>query len=303
MSTLNNTAEITRTSAILVSLNISAWTARAYDREASEELNNMRNAKKGSGRVNKMLLPSGAESFHALMSHQGALRDKHYKLSLIWSDNGTRLLPFAHRDAYQEMIREGRQESERLLEVFLENYPEMKRLAKLPKPIGLGDLYEENDYLSAADIRKRFTIAVSYDPVPVADFSRLPLSDGERREMEERAERRIRERINQSMGDVWNRLHTVVKRMHDTLSDPDAKIYETMYNDVYDMVELLGPLNITGDPEMARLKDEADRALFNYSTDTMRASRRARSNVAAAAGQILQAIERKRIIRPQSEAA
>ena len=54
---------------------------------------------------------------------------------------------------------------------------------------------------------------------------------------------------------------------------------------------------------MARLKDEADRALFNYSTDTMRASRRARSNVAAAAGQILQAIERKRIIRPQSEAA
>jgi len=58
---INQAAPSIASSAMLVELNISVWTARKLDKRASEEVVHAKNANKGIANVNKKLLGDCAE--------------------------------------------------------------------------------------------------------------------------------------------------------------------------------------------------------------------------------------------------
>ena len=62
--------------AMLVSLRITAWSGRLYDREASNHVAVHHDASASAGRYNKRLLPKAA--FAALTATMSEARTKHY---------------------------------------------------------------------------------------------------------------------------------------------------------------------------------------------------------------------------------
>ena len=84
--------------AMLVSLRITAWSGRLYDRQASNHVAAQHDASASAGRYNKRLLPKAA--FAALTATVSEARSQHYANSLPWDDQGSRLLTVANYEAY-----------------------------------------------------------------------------------------------------------------------------------------------------------------------------------------------------------
>ena len=84
--------------AMLVSLRITAWSGRLYDRQASNHVAAQHDAAASAGRYNKRLLPKAA--FAALTATVSEARAQHYANSLPWDDQGSRLLTVANYEAY-----------------------------------------------------------------------------------------------------------------------------------------------------------------------------------------------------------
>ena len=79
-------------SAILVELSISVWTARRLDKTASRAVTATNNAASGVANVNKKLLGDCAE-LDAVQKFAANARNLHYGMSMPWSDMGMRLVP------------------------------------------------------------------------------------------------------------------------------------------------------------------------------------------------------------------
>ncbi len=109
-------------SAILVELSISVWTARRLDKTASRAVTATNNAASGVANVNKKLLGDCAE-LDAVQKFAANARNLHYGMSMPWSDMGMRLVPTAmYLSKYSKAMSELEQEFYRLVNIFLAAY-------------------------------------------------------------------------------------------------------------------------------------------------------------------------------------
>ena len=126
--------------AMLVSLRITAWSGRLYDREASNHVAAHHDAAASAGRYNKRLLPKAA--FAALTATVSACRSTHYEQSLPWDDKGARLLTVANYERYTELMESLRERMVRERARFIEDYDDNVDQARLD----LGRLFRIDDY-------------------------------------------------------------------------------------------------------------------------------------------------------------
>ena len=84
--------------AMLVSLRITAWSGRLYDRQASNHVAVHHDASASAGRYNKRLLPKAA--FASMTATMSQIRKTHYEQTLPWDDQGSRLLTVANYERY-----------------------------------------------------------------------------------------------------------------------------------------------------------------------------------------------------------
>jgi len=84
---------------------------------------------------------------------------------------------------------------------------------------------------------------------------------------EEQATRRPRDRLECSAvagawtEDLWSRLRDGVSHMVDRLNEPESRFHATLVTNIFDLVELLPRLNVTGDPELNGLPKRPPEAL------------------------------------------
>ena len=88
--------------AMQVSLRITAWSGRLYDRQASNHVAVHHDAAASAGRYNKRLLPKAA--FAALTATVSACRTAHYENTVPWDDQGSRLLTVANYEHYTALM-------------------------------------------------------------------------------------------------------------------------------------------------------------------------------------------------------
>ena len=85
--------------AMQVSLRITAWSGRLYDRQASNHVAVHHEASTSAGRYNKRLLPKAA--FAALTATVSACRTAHYEQTLPWPAGSTRDRRACRRAAFR----------------------------------------------------------------------------------------------------------------------------------------------------------------------------------------------------------
>ena len=257
------------TSAMLVELSISTWTARKKDKQASEDVTRTNGADSGAATVNKNLL-SGCDELPAVRKFGANARNIHYSMTMPWSDVGLRLLPTAMYAKYHQTMTELQDEFERLGGVFMNAYGWEYSQAQAR----LGALWRADDYPSVESIASKFGFRLNYMPLPDAGDFRIDVGADAVDQMKTHYEEFYSTQIQRAMNDVWRRVYDSLTKMSERLDYGDheeRKIFrDTLVDNVLDMVDLLDVCNVTGDSQMSAMRLNLEDALRGVTPDALR---------------------------------
>lgn len=267
--------------ALLVQLNISQWTARKYDKRATEQVAVQNSAATVAGRYNKSLLPMN-DALDDVQRKSGSIRTQFYANTLPWGIEGTQMLPTANYLSFVTDFRKEKHAWEALVAAFVADYDRLKHDAKR----FLGNLYSEGDYPSAAEIERKFKIDMAVFPVPTNDF-RVQIGSEELTRIQQDVERRVQDAAKGAMQEVWQRLHDRVKHMADKLADPKAIFRDSMIENTRELCSVLTRLNFADDPNLEALRQEVEHKLAGHNPDALRNNVDLRLDTAAEAKAII----------------
>ena len=278
------TASDMHTRAMLVSLRISAWSARKYDRKISMETAEAHGTTLDAGRYNKHLLPGDAPAYKSLVAHLANLRVSHYAQTLAWSDDGWRILPVKNYTAYTDLIRKGMHEADTLLAEFVTDYPSMRIEAQRI----LNGMYSDTDYPS--NIADRYGWSVEYAPVPCGTDFRVTLARDEIEAIAARTEQRVKQAFADAQHDAVKRLAECLTRIHERLAQPDAIFRDSLIGNARELCDVLTRLNLADDPQLETLRRQTE-ILAASEPQTLRDNPEVRVDVASQAQGILDAMQ------------
>lgn len=263
-------------SAMLVALNISQWTARKYDKVATNEVDRNHGAK-DAGRYNKLLVDKAA--LDPMDEIAGAARQHHYSVTLPWGNQGERLLPATLFMDYVQTMGQFKAEFESRAAKFAAIYPQLVQDARQR----LGTLYNPADY--PTEVRSRFSFDTPVSPVASANDFRVNLNseyvEAIKREITERQDAQRTEAVKH----VWKRVREVVARIEETCSKEKPRIFDSMIESASQLIQVLPALNLNNDPELDRIAYEMKKLVV--SPDVLRANPHRRADLAKAAGEVL----------------
>lgn len=265
--------------AMLITLTISTWTARKYDRAVSDDVAATNGMANDMGRYHKRLVGDNAASIE-LKTISTAAREFHYTYTLPWSTEGARILPVAAYMTYIEKMRDYKQAFDEAVDKFVSDYPTLKEHAKHL----LGKLYKDEDYpLTIAD---RFKFHYAILPLPDAGDFRVHLTQEEIEAIKEQITDEVNAATAKAMRDVWQRFYEAMTHMVDRLSKPDAVFRNSLFENVQELCTLLPALNLTGDKELTQLGQDIATTVLSWSPDDVRGSASDRQAVAQHAAAI-----------------
>ena len=257
--------------AMLVSLRISAWSGRQYDRKASNHVAVHHEASASAGRYNKLLMPKAA--FAGLNATMSKARSSHYDQTLPWDDQGSRLLTVANYEHYMQMLDGFRERMVRERARFIEDYEDNIDQARLD----LGKLFRIEDYPSKEALQGKFGIRYRITPVPDADHFMAKLASDDTDRVKRDIEHEVEERLHDAVGDLYRRLGEAVERVSERLQeDGEGKplvFRDSMIENIRGLVDVVPRLNIFGDDRLARLCEQVKEKIASVEPDSLRPSR------------------------------
>ena len=277
------------TSAMLVELSISCWTARKLDKRVSQEVDTTNGTKSRAGNYNKNLL-AGTQKLDGIVKFAANARAWHNANTLPWSDNGLRLLPVENFLRYKERLGELEQEYNELVKDFLNSYPNLVDAAAFQ----LGNLFDRTEYPETEAISDKFRFRYVFSPVPTAGDWRVNIGNQARAELETQCNNVIQERVQGAMKEAWSRMHECLSHISERLEDngtgPDAKrkvFRDSLVENAQELVEMLKVLNVTKDPELERARMLMSQTLTGLEAEDLRDSDDTRRGVKAEVDAIL----------------
>jgi len=244
--------------ALLVQLSVSQWTARKYDKKATQEVASSHGVQSAVGRYNKSLLPMNdlLDRVHKKTTY---VRTKFYENTLPWGIEGTMMLPTNNYLQFMTDFRKEKSEWQYLVDQFIGNYDQLRLDAKRM----LGSLYNDADYPDESDIVSKFKMDMAIFPVPSTDF-RVSIASDELTRIQQDVERRVQEAQTVAMKEVWDRLYDRVKHMAEKLADPKAIFRDTMVENTKELCALLPRLNFMDDPNLEQLRLQVEGSLLKH---------------------------------------
>ena len=264
--------------AMLINLNISMWSARRYDRQASKAVETQFGNAKDSSRVHKKLITDSL-AVTTLKITANSAREFHYTYTLPWATEGSRILPASAYMTYTTKMRHFNQVFDEAVDAFVQEYPSLQAHAKQY----LSGLYNEDDYPRVNEIGSRFQFVWSVLPIPDAGDFRVHLTDGEIDAIKEQITTETTHATQTAMQEVWQRLYEVVSKMSERLSNVDAIFRDSLVENVQSLCTLLPMLNLTNDARLTQLGVEVSKQLCAFTPDILRDNKVARATTAQAA--------------------
>ncbi|MDF2190496.1 DUF3150 domain-containing protein [Paraflavitalea sp. CAU 1676] len=232
--------------ALLVNIKISQWSARKYDKTVSHEIEKTHNAH-DAGRFNKNLIKE--EELSAIKKVASATRTLLYDNSLPWGDNGDRLLPTSNYFEFLNQFSKYKEDFNSKVDLFIRAYPSLKEEAKAR----LNGMFREQDYPSHSDMKRKFSMDMTFMPISnISDF-RLNVDQEEVDNIKSNIEAEIYQRISDATKNIWSRIRDAVQHMVEKLKEHDAVFRDSLVNNIEDLIETLPRLNFTGDRDISNV--------------------------------------------------
>lgn len=248
--------------AVLVKVSMTAYSPRVLDKAESKKLTQHKGAKDGSAKVirDRLAGTQAAEVLAEIVSAQSATRQLFYARTLPWDDTGRRM---ASTEAAYDLIAELRKHEDQvtvLVSKFIAAWPS----AALEARAALNGLWKAEDYdITPVAMQKKFSVRFELEPMPHAADIRIDAPDAIMASLIKQQEDLITERFQAGCKDAFKRFYAAIERMHEKLSDPDAKVYESVFGNLKELVDLLPVINVGKDPELTRIAKMAGYKLLN----------------------------------------
>ena len=280
------------TSAMMVELNISCWTARKLDKRVSEEVDTAKNTKVKAGNYHKHLL-AGNPHLDAVVKYAAKVRLWNTQQTIPWSDSGSRIVTMENlfNGGYKRQLDDHKIEFDRLATNFINVYPTLISAAAFQ----LGDLFDRDEYPEVDTLQKKFKFSYSLIPIPTAGDFRIEIGEQAKAELVAQYEAAFNERLNNAMRDVWDRLYDCLSHMSERLASDDEgkrKVFHgTLLTNATELISLLTRLNVTNDPKLEQARRDLQAALVDTDISSLKDSDYIRENVKAKVDDILKRFE------------
>lgn len=273
-------------SAVLVELNISVWTANKQDKEATSKLTIDSGAADDAAQVRKNLM-AGTTLRKQIADYAAGCRLWHNKMTLPWSDKGPRILPTSLFMDYKQELNVRRATFTQMTDEFRVQYP--KLLAT--RAMALGALHNPDDYPPVDEVMGKFGFKTVFSPVPESGDFRLDIPQQELEEMRQSYDAAFDTRLADAVRTPWEQLHKMLTIMSDKLTEGDEESkrrwHDTFLTNAQEMCAMLTHLNITKDPKLESARRQLEVALIGQDIDDIKENEGTRADLKAKLDTIL----------------
>ena len=275
-------------SAVLVELNISVWTANKLDKGATEAVLSNNSASKDSAQVRKNLM-AGTDKRKKISDYAAKARLYHNQTTLSWSDKGARLLPTSLFMDYKTNMNVYQQNMNTMIEDFYANYGDLIELSKHH----MGDLFNPYDYPSIEELRSKFGFRLVFSPLPEGGDFRLDIPKADMDELGQQYESAFNDRLKDAMREPWEKLHKTLTHISEKLTDVEGddeskkRYHDTLITNAQELCGLLSHLNVTKDPLLENARRSLELTMLGVDIEAIKESPDVRSSVKAKVDDIL----------------
>ena len=275
------------TTALLTSLTISSWSAVRNDSKINAEVAARYGSDSRMSQYKRYLIDPSA--LKPITQAGGALRTRHYTLTLPWGDDGARIISAKGYTRHAEDIALLQGELDGAVGQFCSDYPEHVRRAEYL----LNGLYNAAEYPTPNEIKGKFGSKIRYRPVPSSDDIRIGKLSSEQLAVIRAQVQADTEQLQASaMADVVARIKDAVghfaERMAAYTGARDGAFRDSVVENVRELVELLPELNLVNDPHIEAIRTQMEQELTAYTPNELRDSSGARERVAREAEKIVE---------------
>jgi hypothetical protein len=275
-------------SAVLVELNISVWTANKLDKGATDSVLVSNSASSGSAQVRKNLM-AGTDKRKKIADYAARARLYHNQTTLSWSDKGARLLPTSLFMDYKSNMNVYQSNMTTMIEDFYANYADLIDLAKHH----MGALFNPYDYPSIEELRSKFGFRLVFSPLPEGGDFRLDIPKADMDELGEQYESAFNDRLKDAMREPWEKLHKnlvhISEKLTDIEGDDDSKkrYHDTLITNAQELCGLLTHLNITKDPLLESARRSLELTMLGVDIEDIKEHAEVRQSVKSKVDDIL----------------
>ncbi len=277
--------------AVLVSVNISQWTARKLDKQITDKVNREHNATKDAGRYNKLLIE--AEHLEKINKLVSSARQLHYSMTRPWADEGPRILPNALYSKFTDAFRVLKRDYAKAADDFCLAYPSfVQERAKQ-----LNGLFKASDYPHVDEIRSKFRLDITVLPFPDAADFRADLDDDTvadiKAEIQAMSERVVDDAMKHTFSQIVELVGHMATKLHEQTGKANKKkgersfYMDSLVNNVRDLAVLLPAFNLTNDPKLKTITDRIVKELCVEDAPTLRKDNDLAKSIAKSADEIV----------------
>lgn len=240
-------------SAMLVSLNISLWTARKMAKKVANDVDQANGTKTKVMSAYKALL-AGDDELIAINKYVGVIRSYHINMTSPWSDSGARLLTTAQFFIYRSEMARMEAEFDRLVADFIPQYG----LKISAAAFQLGSLFDRDEYPDPTDVARKFGMSLRYEPLPeVGDF-RVDIGNEGIKELQESYASLYEANIEKVNADAYDRLYKILTQLSFGLRTNEdgskGKVFDSVLDNTKELCGLLSSFNIKGDTQLEAMR-------------------------------------------------
>jgi Protein of unknown function (DUF3150) len=296
--TNNNIASPLARKATLVSVEISQWTARKFDKKATADFNRRHHAAQDAGRYNKHLIQ--AERLKTLNSLVNKARELHYRFTKPWNDEGgLRILPNTLHAKFADEFRVLQRDFDEAADDFARDYPKYVEEQR----VRLNGLFDPTDYPRARDIRDKFKLRTRVYPVPETDDFRSGTLDEATLEDIKREIAEAHKDAEKTMtADTVKQIVEVVGKMSDKLKaynggeekrkgEERSFFANSLVGNVRQLAEMLPHFNLNNDKKLDAVIKRINKELCVEDAETLRENADVRASVQKSAEEIAKTVE------------
>jgi hypothetical protein len=266
--------------AVLVQLNISTWGTERLDKAQTDRINRINNADSKAGKVHKDLM-CGTSLAKDIELHAARCRLYNNTNTMPWQDRGARLLPTSMFLDYKVEMNRLEQKFNNLIDRFIPNYEAAKQTARNY----LQAMYDEADYPDAYSIASKYRWSLVVSPVPQSGHFCLDVPAKELAEIRQSCDMEVERRLADAMRKPWDDLHKMLLGMSEKLQERDAedgkqkRFHDTFISNAWDLCDLLGHMNVTGDPDLEQARKQLKDAIKGVDVEDIKESAAVQAHV------------------------
>lgn len=281
------------TSALLVSVEYTAWAGSITDEKVRDEVILAKGAQKKAASVTKNLMVDCVEH-EAMKTFRTSLSNGLKQYCYQWA-GGIWVLPMTRHKDFMAWYAGREQRFKELLGELKAVYPDYVRNRAFQST---GLMFSVGDYPPVEELDTRFTINLVQMPVPENDW-RVQISRDLADDLHAHYTRQVGRITQQIVEDQSKEFLTIVKRLHDgvgytqkteddgTITIKRNKVVESTFQKCIDLIQTYEKFNPANSHELEDARQGLCDALQGYTLSDLRESDSARARVAADVGAVL----------------